>query len=103
MAQLKQQMLLAEAQNQQIPQNTDDTVSQQNPQMMNAVAGMQQQLIGGGEQGQDIQDENVLPQELLSTEQDRKNNQFNVSTLLNMFSKIPSMLKNSLFSNKENK
>ena len=68
--------------------------------MMNAVAGMQQQLIGGGEQGQNIQDENVLPQELLSTEQDRKNNQFNVSTLLN---KIPSMLKNSLFSNKENK
>ena len=51
-------------------------------------------------QGQNIQDENVLPQELLSTEQDRKNNQFNVSTLLN---KIPSMLKNSLFSNKENK
>lgn len=100
MAQLKQQMLLAEAQNQQIPQNTDDTVFQQNPQMMNAVAGMQQQLIGGGEQGQNIQDENVLPQELLSTEQDRKNNQFNVSTLLN---KIPSMLKNSLFSNKENK
>ena len=49
---------------------------------------------------QNIQDENVLPQELLSTEQDRKNNQFNVSTLLN---KIPSMLKSSLFSNKENK
>ena len=100
MAQLKQQMLLAEAQNQQIPQNTDDSVFQQNPQMMNAVAGMQQQLIGGGEQGQNIQDENVLPQELLSNEQDRKNNQFNVSTLLN---KIPLMLKNSLFSNKENK